>query len=327
MVDLVYGGMPPDPTSVAVSLRSRGTVRRLAGEPQVSVYRVAVTVGSGALSLGLQVLTPRSGRRATGGLPVVIDPDACWWNLDDASVERFLGRGVAVARFDRTAVVADPGAAPGTVRGGARGGVQPRTGGLYDLVAGGEFGALAAWAWGIQRVVDALHLLAAEAPRDAAPLDVSRVAITGFSRGGKAALLAGATDLRMGLVHAHASGAGGAAPFLVEGDGSEGMRVVERFPGWFGPQIGAYLGREAELPVDQHALLAAVMPRPLLLTCGDDDLWANPAGTAVAAEAAAAVARFLGRPHAVAVRTRPGGHYHGADDWATLLGFIEEQWL
>lgn len=176
-------------------------------------------------------------------------------------------------------------------------------------------------------MVDALHALPAVTVSGAAPIDASRIAVTGFSRGGKAALLAGATDQRIGLVHAHASGAGGAAPFLVAGDGSEGLRVVQDFPGWFGPRLAEYVGREVELPVDQHVLLAAVMPRPLLLTCGVDDLWANPEGTRHAADAARDVARLLGRPDALVMRLRPGGHHHGPEDWQALLDFIELQWL
>lgn len=336
LVDLVYGGLPPAPNGVEVTLRSQGRVRRLSGEPVVSVYGLDVDCGGASLELSMQVITPRVVSRplaaatgavgASGGpqrLPVVMDPDACWWNLDDTSVARFLARGVALVRFDRTEVVADPGSTPGAP--------PPRRGGLYDRYPDAEFGALAAWAWGIHRVVDAIGLLASGAvgagPLAPAPLDATRVALTGFSRGGKAALLAGATDERIGLVHAHASGAGGAAPFLVAGEGSEGMRVAVTFPGWFGPRLGGFSGREAQLPVDQHALLAAVMPRPLLLTCGAEDLWANPAGTAQAALAAREVAKFLGAPAAVELRVRPGGHHHGEEDWSELLRCLANRWL
>jgi len=320
-VDLVYGGMPPLPDRVEVRLRSQNRVQRLPGDPTLSVYRVRVHVGNGYLDVGLNLLTPGGTTVPARRHPVVIDPDACWWNLDDASLTRMVEAGVALARFDRTEVVPDSG-----VHGlGSPG----RTGGLYDLLPEACFGALAAWAWGVHRVVDALESLdepGAKRGSDESRIDTRRVAVTGFSRGGKAALLAGATDQRIALVHAHASGAGGAAPFLLEGEGAEGMRVVERFPGWFGASIAEYQGREAELPVDQHAVLAAVAPRPLLITCGSDDAWANPAGTSRAVEAARSVYDLLGEPDAVEFTVRPGGHHHGPEDWAALLAFIERRW-
>ena len=316
---------------MAVALRSQGRVRRLAGEPMVSAYRISVDLEGRRLEFGMHVLTPEGPVEVSAadeapngprGLPVVVDPDACWWNLGDDSIEKFLARGVAVVRFDRTEVVDDPAATPGA--GSAR------RGGLHDLCHDSPFGAVAAWAWAIHRVVDAVGLLASGAAGgklEPPPLDATRLAVTGFSRGGKAALLAGATDQRIGLVHAHASGAGGAAPFLLAGEGSEGLRVARAFPAWFGPQLAGFLGREAQLPVDQHVLAAAVMPRPLLLTCGVEDLWANPAGTAQAALAAREVALFLGEPEAVEMRVRQGGHHHGAEDWAELLRFLGNRWL
>jgi hypothetical protein len=91
--------------------------------------------------------------------------------------------------------------------------------------------------------------------------------------------------------------------------------------------LGAYVDREGELPIDQHALLAAVMPRDLLVTCGVDDLWANPDGTAQAVLAAREVARFVGRPEAVAMRVSPGGHSHGPEVWAELLRLVSRLWL
>lgn len=336
LVDLVYGGMPPVPSRVEVTLRAQSRLRRLQGEPVVSVYRVSADVAGQPFDLGMQVITPRVEEEAPGTaihagvtsngpspLPVVIDSDACWWNLDDVSIARFLGRGIAMVRFDRTEVVDDPGATPGSR--------PPRRGGLYDRYRDGGFGAVAAWAWGIHRVIDALHVLEAghvsAGPQGSVPLDTTRIAVSGFSRGGKAVLLAGATDPRIGLVHAHASGAGGAAPFLIAGEGSEGMCVASNYPGWFGQRLSAYVDREAELPMDQHALVAAVLPRPLLLTLGVDDLWTDPAGTAQAALAAGEVARFLGRPDAIEMRVRPGGHYRVPEDWAELLRFVAHHWL
>ncbi|MBW6457125.1 MAG: acetylxylan esterase, partial [Trueperaceae bacterium] len=218
----------------------------------------------------------------------------------------------ALAVFDPTEVAPDAGRAD-------EGEPLPeRRGGLFDLLPGATFGALSAWAWAFHRVVDLL--------RDRPEVDPARIAVTGFSRGGKAALLAGASDERIALLHAHASGAGGAAPYRVLGEGAETLGVARAFPTWFGPRLRGYLGREAELPFDQHALLAAVAPRALLLTCGADDRWANPAGTLAAARAAGEAYRLLGAPDALRVALRAGGHAHTPADWQLLLDAIAWRW-
>ena len=56
---------------------------------------------------------------------------------------------------------------------------------------GNDRGVLLAWAWGASRGVDALEYLAAHDPDYANLLDLKKLVVTGFSRWGKAALLAG----------------------------------------------------------------------------------------------------------------------------------------
>ena len=65
------------------------------------------------------------------------------------------------------------------------------------------FGACSAWAWAVHRAVDAL-LSQPEVQADG-------IALTGHSRGGKCALLAGVTDERIAVVNPNNSGVGGAS--------------------------------------------------------------------------------------------------------------------
>jgi len=306
VVDIAYGGLPPSPTSLEVETLCESRVRRLPGAPRLLSFRLHPLGGATRPSFGVKLLLPD----ADGPIGAIACGDGCWWNLGDEVLEMFARSGTALAWFDRTEVAADPGATPA--------GPPPRRGGLYDAHPGAAFGALAAWAWAFHRCVDLLRGLPA--------IDPARMAVTGFSRGGKAALLAGATDERIALVHDHASGAGGGAPFRHVGAGGESIDVAAQFPAWFGPQLGAYRDRVGALPFDQHCLLAAIAPRPLLLTYASGDRWSNPEGMIQAAWAAGEVYRFLGEPDALAFHLRAGGHAHTPEDWATLLDFVAWRW-
>lgn len=307
VADVAYGGLPPVPDRVEVETLGESRVRAFPGAPWLTGYRVTAAFGVAPVRFVVRVLRPD----AAAPVPVVLYGDGGWWNLTDAVARSVVGHGLALAWFDRTEVAADVAGPLGPDAG-------PR-GGLYGAIPGGTFGSIAAWAWAFHRAVDLVEALPG--------IDAARVAVTGFSRGGKAALLAGATDERIALVHDHASGAGGGAAFRHVGSGGESLAaLVERFPTWFGPQLAAFVGREEALPFDQHCLLAAIAPRPLLLTYAADDRWANPEGMVQAAWAAGEVYRFLGHGDALAFHVRPGGHAHTGQDWDALLRFVGWQW-
>jgi hypothetical protein len=301
IVGALYGGLPEDPATSTCTLRSSSRVTRLAGAPTLEVFRIVCEGGEVAVPLALHVLRPAVAHP----VPVVLHGDACWWPASEATVRTLLAAGVALARFDRTEVADDPAATSTSV-------ADRRSGPLYDAYPGARFGAIAAWAWAYHRCVDLVERHAG--------LDATRIAVTGFSRGAKAALLAGATDERIALVHDHASGAGGAALARVVGPGGETLeRVVARFPGWFGPDAPALARDPNGLPFDQHVVLALIAPRRLLLTYADGDPWSNPVGARRALDAARAVYRLLGEERALEFRLRAGGHEHTDEDWASLL--------
>jgi hypothetical protein len=193
-----------------------------------------------------------------------------------------------------------------------------------------EWGALASWAWGLSRALDYLE-------RDA-DVDARRVALMGHSRTGKAALWAAALDPRVAMVVANESGTGGAK--LSRRNFGETVAEINRgFPYWFARNFRKYDGRERELPVDQHELIALVAPRPVYIGVAAEDLWGDPRGSFLAAKAAEPVYALLGAPSklpaempaanqptldgSIGFHLRPGTHDVTRYDWEQFLAFAD----
>jgi hypothetical protein len=304
ILDMEYGGFPPNPDDVRVECLCEASIRHWERNPNIWSYRVTCHGGKHPLSFSVRVLFPSS----PGPFPAIINGDACWWYVTDEVIQRVLDHQCALVLFNRTELA--PDIPPNTS--------WKRQGGLFDVYPDQTFGALSAWAWGYRRCVDLLHTLPF--------IDRTKIAISGHSRGAKTALIAAAMDERITLVNDNASGTGGSGAFRYVGDGGETLGILDVFPSWFGTGLHAFRGREDSIPFDQHCLLAAIAPRPLLLTYALDDRWANPEGMVQCAWAAQEVYRFLGREDAIAFHLRPGIHEHSLEDWNVLLQFIDWQW-
>jgi hypothetical protein len=170
------------------------------------------------------------------------------------------------------------------------------------------WGAVAAWAWGLSRMLDIAGNI----------MTTTDAIVLGHSRLGKAALWAGAQDERFGVTVANGSGCCGAALFRHPG-GEDIAAITTRFPHWFVPSFSTYAGRESELPVDQHQLLAGIAPRRVYITSAEDDAWADPIGEYLSVVAA----RPSFPPNAIGYHLRPGGHDLLEEDWLQALSFAK----
>ena len=196
-----------------------------------------------------------------------------------------------------------------------------------------SWGKLRIWAWAASRIVDMIE-------KDER-IDSRRIAVMGHSRLGKTALVAGAFDKRFSLTVSCQSGGGGAALFRgktgeqIENLYGKGSRL------WFDGNFFQYLGRTAELPFDQHFLLAMMAPRRLYVSSAEEDLWADPKSEFLACAAASEAYELLGMPGLVhsgafpkagetlhegriGYHMRKGTHYLSREDWQQVIAYREQ---
>ena len=237
-------------------------------------------------------------------------------NASQWPVEEIIGRGYALATMYREDVAADH---------------EPYfASGMHPLFpelqkSDDNFSTVGAWAWSLSRALDALE--------KEELIDSKRVAVFGFSRLGKAALWAGASDERFAMVLSNESGAGGAKLFH-RGVGENIERLTSVFPHWYARNFKKYAGRDTELPFDQHMVISLIAPRPVYVGSAKEDTYADAEGEFAGAKAAEPVFRLLGAEGlpaeawpAVGVSVQGGLGYHVRPGKHDVLPFDWQQYL
>jgi hypothetical protein len=211
------------------------------------------------------------------------------------------GMGVAVINFNQGSV-------------GSR-----NTGIFGNLYPNNTAGDLAAWAWGVSRIIDVLQASGNTV------IDTTRLAVTGCSFLGKAAFAAGALDERIALTIPLESGIGGVPSYKIvpvlqpnptnSGTGPEQPQHAIN-NGWL-PST-SLVGQFQRLPVDTHEILGLVAPRGLLVlgnTGGNGQFYLNLDFLAEHATAVAGKEIFtaLGVPTHISYDSRNVTHCQNTD--------------
>lgn len=168
-----------------------------------------------------------------------------------------------------------------------------------------DWGALAAWSWGVSRLIDYFET--------DPEVDATRIGLQGHSRFGKATLVTAAYDQRIGA--AFPSSAGELGTSLMRRTWGESLELVSgadteyhwvngnimRFQGELHP--GKYWPRKvANLPVDAYSVMSLIAPRVVMENGGTDtppgfgDAWTDPRGMYLSGALSSPVWNLLGWP-------------------------------
>jgi hypothetical protein len=263
------------------------------GKPTVTASMsgstISITCAEGGKSISFSVTIKAPSGAAQAPYPAVI-------GLGGGSIP--YPAGVAVITYNNQDMAADNPHGQGK---------------FYDLYGSTHSaGGLMAWAWGVSRVIDALEQLGASKTK----IDLGRLGVTGCSRNGKGALIAGAFDDRIALVIPQEGGSGGPGCWRIVNDMKKNGTKVEdstqivKGDGWFTPSFIQTADDVSVLPFDHHMLMGLVAPRGLLVIENSGIDYLGPPSTFGCTTAAREIYKALGVADHVAITQASHGSSH-----------------
>ncbi|KAJ7449611.1 hypothetical protein FB451DRAFT_1343160 [Mycena latifolia] len=225
------GAMPADPQAVAASFSG-------------TTLTITVTDGGKTMTFAPTITFP-AGTAPAAGWPAII-------GMGGISIPS--PAGVAIINFDNEGM-ANQDSSPAS-----------RGKGLFFNLYGSNAsaGAMIAWAWAVRRIMDALE------KTPAAKINVARVGVSGCSRNGKGALVAGAFESRIVLTIPQESGSGGTDTWrisdsiLANGTSTQTASEIIQENVWFSTNFNGFPFATTsvnKLPFDHHMLIGMVAPR------------------------------------------------------------------
>lgn len=312
----VYGYMPAAPTNIEFTSKEVTTEGYCNGKAQRYSIVAKCTVNGQEFSFPFSMAIPKN---ANGKVPFFMfigftkGPTSKY-----QSTEAVIDKGYAILYYNYEDIATDDGKFDNGLSAilypdGKRSDTDP--------------GKVAMWAWGAMRMMDYAETISDK-------LDLTRSAVCGHSRTGKAALLAGAMDTRIQFTYSNESGCSGSA-ISRRKSGENITRITGTFPYWFCKNYKHWAGREAEMPFDQHWLLASVAPRKVLVGSASKDANADPLSEQLGCLAASPafekgfacdVMAITGEAFLegdIGYHLREGSHAFTQTDWLRAIEFID----
>jgi hypothetical protein len=284
-----YGTKPPPPATVT------GTVSRTS-------ITVNVTDGGKSSSFTASVVLPTSGSAPYPA--IIVYGGASFGAPLDSSVIN--SEGVALINYDPYST-------------GQEGTGRANKAGAFYTVYGSTSttGLLVAWGWGVSRIIDVI------AKSDGSILRADAIGVTGCSRFGKGAFVAGVFDQRVALTMPIESGTAGVPIWRnVNAEGAQTLSSAYGEQPWFGDAFSAFINNNATTaPLDTHEGIAMIAPRGLFIMDNPHIANLGPKSAHIAALAGAEVYKALGAGDAITYYSNVanGTHCSIRPEWATPL--------